>query len=234
MFIFANGDYLSSALRDFNERLRKKSRDVLEWCARENRACLLVIARPYHMDPGIGHEIEGLGRLAVGVREHFPNRRIADYHGVDVQPELIEWADANLAGPGFRFTCVDVSNERYNPDGTPERTLAADPGTVDVFYAYSVFSHMNDEDTPAYLKLIREALSDGGRAFVTCFVEEDVPGWEENPEGYGPLEWKGRLHCTRFARWHFEDHVNAARLAVDRFEYGQETDGQSLYVLRKR
>jgi hypothetical protein len=28
--------------------------------------------------------------------------------------------------------------------------------------------------------------------------------------------------------------VNAARLAVSRFEYGQETDGQSLYVLRKR
>jgi SAM-dependent methyltransferase len=178
----------------------------------------------------------GAGRLAVGVREHFSDEggRIADYHGVDVQPELIEWADANLAGPGYRFTCVDVTNERYNPDGTPERTLATDPGSVDVFYAYSVFSHMNDEDTPAYLHLIREALAEGGKAFVTCFVEEDVPGWEENPEGYGPLEWKGALHCTRFARWHFEDHVNAARLAVDRFEYGQETDGQSLYVLRKR
>jgi len=28
--------------------------------------------------------------------------------------------------------------------------------------------------------------------------------------------------------------VNAAGLAVDRFEYGGETDGQSLYVLRRR
>ena len=178
----------------------------------------------------------GAGRLAVGVREHYASNggRIADYHGVDVQPELVDWATENLAGPGYRFTCVDVSNERYNPDGTPERTLAAEPGTVDVFYAYSVFSHMNDEDTPAYLRLIQEALSPTGKAFVTCFVEEDVPGWEENPDGYGPLEWKGRLHCTRFARWHFEDHVNAARLAVDRFEYGRETDGQSLYVLRGR
>ena len=174
----------------------------------------------------------GAGRLAVGVRERFD--RIADYHGVDIQPELIEWAQANLAAPGFRFTLLDVSNERYNPDGTPERTLGAEPGTVDVFYAYSVFSHMNDDDTPAYLRLIHEALAPGGKAFVTCFVEEDVEGWEENPEGYGPLEWKGRLHCTRFARWHFEDHVNAARLAVDRFEYGRETDGQSLYVLRRR
>lgn len=174
----------------------------------------------------------GAGRLAVGVREHLG--RVADYHGVDVQAELIDWATENLAAPGFRFTCVDASNERYNPGGTPERTLSAEPGSVDVLYAYSVFSHMNDEDTPAYLALIREALAPGGKAFVTCFVEEDVPGWEENPEGYGPLEWKGRLHCTRFARRHFEDHVNAARLAVDRFEYGRETDGQSLYVLRAR
>jgi cyclopropane fatty-acyl-phospholipid synthase-like methyltransferase len=174
----------------------------------------------------------GAGRLAVGVREHLG--RVADYHGVDVQPELVDWANENLAGPGYRFTCVDVSNERYNPDGTPERTLAADPQSVDVLYAYSVFSHMNDEDTPAYLALIGQALAPTGRAFVTCFVEEDVPGWEENPEGYGPLEWKGRLHCTRFSRQHFEAHVNAAGLAVDRFEYGQETDGQSLYVVRRR
>ncbi|MEY4136140.1 MAG: hypothetical protein RL205_268 [Actinomycetota bacterium] len=174
----------------------------------------------------------GAGRLAVGVREHFG--RVADYHGVDIQPDVLGWAQENLTAPGFRFTLVNVSNERYNPDGSPEHTLAAEPGSVDVFYAYSVFSHMNDEDTPAYLRLIHEALAPGGKAFVTCFVEEDVPGWEENPEGYGPLDWKGRLHCTRFARWHFEDHVNAARLAVSRFEYGQETDGQSLYVLRKR
>ena len=174
----------------------------------------------------------GAGRLAVGVREHLT--RIRDYHGVDVQPELIDWAQANLAGPGFRFTCVDVSNERYNPDGSKERTVAADPGAVDVFYAYSVFSHMNDEDTPAYLALIGEALAPSGKAMVTCFVEEEVPGWEENPDGYGPLDWKGRLHCTRFDRRHFEDHVRNAGLAVDRFEYGQETDGQSLYVLRRR
>lgn len=178
----------------------------------------------------------GAGRLAIGVKERYRDEggRITDYHGVDVQPELIDWATENLTAPGFRFTCVDVSNERYNPDGTPERSLATDPGSVDVFYAYSVFSHMNDADTRAYLSLVGEALSPAGRAFVTCFVEEGVPEWEENPQGYGPLEWKGRLHCTRFSRRHFEDHVDAAGLAVDRFEYGRETDGQSLYVLRKR
>ncbi|MEC8445261.1 MAG: class I SAM-dependent methyltransferase [Actinomycetota bacterium] len=175
----------------------------------------------------------GAGRLAVGVREHFSNRRIADYHGVDVQPDLISWARENLTAPGFRFTCVDVANERYNPAGLPDRTLAADPESVDVFHAYSVFSHMNDDDTAAYLHLIAEALSPGGKAFVTSFVEEGVPDWEENPEGYGPLEWKGRLHCTRFARSHFENLASEAGMAVDRFVYGRETDGQSLYVLRR-
>lgn len=172
----------------------------------------------------------GAGRLGIGIKAHLG--RINDYHGVDVQAELIDWAQANLAGPGFRFTHVDVSNERYNPDGSPQRTLSTGTVSVDVFYAYSVFSHMNDEDTPAYLKLLAEVLAPGGKAFVTCFVEEGVEDWVENPEGYGPLSWKGALHCTRFNRRHFEDHVAAAGLAVDRFEYGQETDGQSLYILR--
>jgi len=46
------------ALENFASDLRRKARAVLERCARENKPCLLVLARPYHMDPGIGHEIE--------------------------------------------------------------------------------------------------------------------------------------------------------------------------------
>jgi predicted nucleotide-binding protein (sugar kinase/HSP70/actin superfamily) len=46
------------SLHAFNAGLRRKSREILEWCATGDRPCLLVLARPYHMDPGIGHEIE--------------------------------------------------------------------------------------------------------------------------------------------------------------------------------
>lgn len=46
------------SLEAYDRRLRAKSREVLEWCARGERPCILVLARPYHMDPGIGHEIE--------------------------------------------------------------------------------------------------------------------------------------------------------------------------------
>ncbi|MFQ5851608.1 MAG: acyl-CoA dehydratase activase-related protein [Candidatus Binatia bacterium] len=46
------------ALNEFNQKMRTKSREILSWCARENKPCILVLARPYHMDSGIGHEIE--------------------------------------------------------------------------------------------------------------------------------------------------------------------------------
>ena len=47
-----------AALEAFNSTVRSKGRDIIEWCARNDRPCILIVARPYHMDPGIGHEIE--------------------------------------------------------------------------------------------------------------------------------------------------------------------------------
>src|SRR5207237_10533114 len=46
-------------------------------------SCLLVLARPYHMDPGIGHEIEGdLQAYGYPVlwTQYFPT-----------DPDLLEW-----------------------------------------------------------------------------------------------------------------------------------------------
>lgn len=47
-----------ASLEAYSARLRRKARSVLEQCARAGRPAILVLARPYHMDPGIGHEIE--------------------------------------------------------------------------------------------------------------------------------------------------------------------------------
>lgn len=46
------------SLDAFNLKLRQKSREIIDQCARDSKPCILVLARPYHMDPGIGHEIE--------------------------------------------------------------------------------------------------------------------------------------------------------------------------------
>ena len=47
-----------TALAAFNKKMQDKARQILQWCADRDRPCILVLARPYHMDPGIGHEIE--------------------------------------------------------------------------------------------------------------------------------------------------------------------------------
>ena len=57
---------------------------MLEWCAREDRPCLLVLARPYHMDPGIGHEIE------VDLQAYGYPILWAQYFPIDA--DLMDWA----------------------------------------------------------------------------------------------------------------------------------------------
>jgi predicted nucleotide-binding protein (sugar kinase/HSP70/actin superfamily) len=47
-----------AALETFNRSIRARSREILSSCARNNKPVILVLARPYHLDPGIGHEIE--------------------------------------------------------------------------------------------------------------------------------------------------------------------------------
>jgi cyclopropane fatty-acyl-phospholipid synthase-like methyltransferase len=174
----------------------------------------------------------GAGRLAVGVKKELGHVR--DYHGVDVQPELLNWAADNLSDEHTRFTLVDQHNERYNPGGETTYDIPAAADSVDVLYSYSVFSHMLTDDVRGYAGTIARILATEGRAFMTAFVEEGVPDCEENPEDYLKLEWKGPLHCVRFDRRFLESQLYDAGLAVDEFVHGRETDGQSLYILRRR
>lgn len=174
----------------------------------------------------------GAGRLAVGIKHHLGH--VTDYHGVDVQPDLIAWAQPNLTDDHTRFTLVDAHNARYNPDGRASYDIPADAGSVDVFHAYSVFSHMLTDDVAGYAATIARILAPGGRAWLTAFVEEDVPDCVENPDDYGPLEWQGALHCVRFNRQFFEATLASAGLVVEEYVHGRETDGQSAYVLSSR
>lgn len=88
------------ALADFNTRLRKKGREILEWCARENRPCLLVLARPYHMDPGIGHEIE------VDLQAYGYPVLWAQYFPID--QDLMDWAFGEDIKAGIIRSAFDI------------------------------------------------------------------------------------------------------------------------------
>ena len=97
------------ALKAFDAKARKQSRDILAWCARENKPCVFVLGRPYHMDPGIGHEIEGdlqAHGYPVVWMQYFP-----------VDDDLMDW----LFGPEIRagrmksaFDISDVWGSSYS------------------------------------------------------------------------------------------------------------------------
>ena len=78
------------ALQAFDRAARLASREILAHCAAESRACMLVLARPYHMDPGIGHEIE-VDLQAYG----FP---VLWGQYLPTDPDLLEW----MFGPDIR------------------------------------------------------------------------------------------------------------------------------------
>jgi predicted nucleotide-binding protein (sugar kinase/HSP70/actin superfamily) len=89
-------------LNAFNTRARRQGRQVLERCAAEDRPCLLVVARPYHMDPGIGHEIE-VDLQAYGYpvlwTQYFPT-----------DPDLLEWMFGAEVREGLIKSPFDIAD----------------------------------------------------------------------------------------------------------------------------
>jgi predicted nucleotide-binding protein (sugar kinase/HSP70/actin superfamily) len=90
------------ALDAFNTQARRRGREVLERCAATDTPCLLVVARPYHMDPGIGHEIE-VDLQAYGYpvlwTQYFPT-----------DPDLLEWIFAADLKAGRIRSPFDISD----------------------------------------------------------------------------------------------------------------------------
>ncbi|HXG05011.1 MAG TPA: acyl-CoA dehydratase activase-related protein [Candidatus Binatia bacterium] len=91
-----------AALEAFNARLRGQARQILEWCAERDRPCLLVLARPYHMDPGIGHEIE------VDLQAHGYPILWVQYFPID--PDLMEWMFGAEVRAGLIRSPFDIAD----------------------------------------------------------------------------------------------------------------------------
>jgi predicted nucleotide-binding protein (sugar kinase/HSP70/actin superfamily) len=98
-----------AALDKFTDKARKHSRDIIEWCAKNQKPCILVLARPYHMDTGIGHEIEA------ELQAHgYPVLWLQYLPGDD---DLMQWLFASdLAAKAIKspFDIIDVWTSSYS------------------------------------------------------------------------------------------------------------------------
>jgi predicted nucleotide-binding protein (sugar kinase/HSP70/actin superfamily) len=97
------------ALEAYASGMQARAREVLAQCARQDKPCLLVLARPYHMDCGIGHEIE-VDLQAFGYpvlwTQHLPS-----------DPELLGWMfGADIAAGRIKspFDIADVWPSSYS------------------------------------------------------------------------------------------------------------------------
>jgi predicted nucleotide-binding protein (sugar kinase/HSP70/actin superfamily) len=91
-----------AALERFNDTARTASIDILRQCASRSRPCILILARPYHLDPGIGHEIE------VDLQAHGYPILWAQYLPTDT--ELLQWLFCEDLRSGAITSPFDISD----------------------------------------------------------------------------------------------------------------------------
>jgi SAM-dependent methyltransferase len=113
----------------------------------------------------------GCGRLARQLLRHGPRPR--QYTGIDPHKGMIEWCRAQITAraPEFEFHHHDVFQEFMNPDGTFEDVpLPAADGSVSLFLAWSVFTHLLQPDAEFALAELARVLRPDGLAVTTWFL----------------------------------------------------------------
>lgn len=90
------------ALDAFSSSMRERSREIIEQCVHEDKPCILVLARSYHMDPGIGHEIEA-DLQAYG----YP---VLWSQYLPTDPDMLEWLFGADIAAGHIKSPLDISD----------------------------------------------------------------------------------------------------------------------------
>jgi len=84
----------------------------------------------------------------------------ARFHGCDINPRLVAWCEAKLAGE-FRRTRL-------------EPPLPYADGQFDLVYALSVFTHMHEANARVWLAELARVVKPGGLALLT-FLDDALP-----------------------------------------------------------
>jgi SAM-dependent methyltransferase len=208
--------------RYFLQSAQREAERVIQWCGVTGHSRILEVGC-------------GPGRFPIGLLTQVGEP--AQYWGVDVQARAIQWCQQYLTRryPTVQFRHLDVHNLRYNPHGKPldaSFRLPFPARAFDLIYLYAVFTHLISADICVYLHDFHRLLAPTGRVCFTAFLEEGVPEMTINPPGYR-RSFQGPLHGIRYNTAFFETLLHAAGLAVERFEYAAEPDGQSVvYAVR--
>ena len=127
----------------------------------------------------------GCGRLARQLLQQDPRPR--RYVGIDAHPGMVDWCKANLSpvDASFAFLHHDVYSPTYAPGN---RLRLAEPlpvpdGSVSLFIAHSVFTHLTSRQSEYYLWEMARVLAPRGVAFTSWlfFDRESFPFMRDGP-----------------------------------------------------
>ena len=176
----------------------------------------------------------GLGRLAIGLLQEAGR---VEYWGFDANALWIAWCRKHIEPrhPSYRFIHVDVANELYNPTGATLgdrfRFPLAD-AHADIVYMWGVFTNMRLDDARVYVRETGRLLRHGGRAFLTAFVESNVPAESINPPGYVDYACTLPLHVVRYDQDVLFSMFAEAGLTVEHFGHhaGRQCNQSEIYL----
>jgi SAM-dependent methyltransferase len=196
----------------------------------------VVLKLGYRKNMNVVEIGSGAGRFAIGLLGEVGE---VDYWGFDPVAPWIDWCRKYIeeVHPSFHFIHIDVKNENYSPDGVAAGEKFKFPmqdGHADIVYMWGVFTNMRWKDARNYISEIGRLTRDGGRVFLTAFVEEGVPEETINPVDYVEYPCTVPLHVVRYQKdalfAAFEDHG----LSVEEFSHhGGFHCNQSEIYLRK-
>ena len=175
----------------------------------------------------------GQGRLLNGLMSG--GIKFAEYVGVDVDAKSLGWCIRNLTyDRDIAFVWYNQSNARYNREGESYDGLPVKDGYFSHVFSNSVFSHLDEGDVIKYAGLLRGAVPEGGRLYLTAFTEEGVENFAENPDGYmGASGNTSPLHRVRFNKEYFISIFEERGWALDEYrQNGIARTGQSELVFR--
>jgi len=160
------------ALRDYHEARRREAREILDRLEREQRLGIVLLARPYHNDPGINHEIcEELQKLG------YP---ILTQDSLPIDDDLLERLFGDEVARGEFASPLSIEDAWKNSysENTSRKVWAAKyvarhPNLV----ALELSSFKCGHDAPIYT-VIEEIIESSGTPYF-CFKDID----ENKPTG---------------------------------------------------
>lgn len=186
-----------------------------------------ALVRRYGL-PADGYLVDvgcGSGRLARPIATYLCGR----YLGIDVVPDLVDYARRTVERPDWRFEVIDHI-------GIPE----AD-GQADVVCFFSVFTHLLHEQSYWYLEEAKRVLKPGGRIVFSFLEFREADHWQVFRDAVAGEKAKTNTILNVFIdRSAIEVWAERLEMNVQDLRGGNDTIvpdghlGQSLCVLRKR